>query len=94
MLRRHRIALISFALLAALTAGSLLDASDGSSVATTATQTITAFGVCKKITNSSPTAKTVYVPTQSAAEWSSFYTNPPAGVTAGSCGPLTTQVIS
>jgi hypothetical protein len=82
---RHRIALGSFALLAALTAASLLYASDGSSVATTATQTITAHGVCKKVTNSSSTGKTVYVPTQSVAEWASFYTNPPAGITLGSC---------
>lgn len=76
-------------LLAALLVGApLLFASDGSSVATTATQSITAFGVCKMITNTSPTGKTVYVPTQSAAEWQSFYMHPPAGVTIGACGSI------
>ena len=80
----------ALALLATAFGASLLYASDGSSVATTATQTITAFGICKKVTNSSPTAKTVYVPTQSSIEWLSFYSNPPVGVTIGSCATAIT----
>lgn len=85
-MRHGHLTLLVVLLLIALASGaSLLYASDGSSVPSTATQSITAFGVCKKVTNTSPTGKTVYVPTQSAAEWTSFYSNPPAGVAIGSC---------
>ena len=93
-MRRWRLLILGIvALITAASAGAILYASDSSSVTHSVTQSITAFGVCKKVTNSSPTAKTVYVPTQSSAEWASFYSNLPAGVTAASCGPLTTQVI-
>lgn len=63
----------------------LIDASDGSSVAPSASQSIRAFGICKKVTNTSPTGKTVYVPTQSVVEWASFFESPPQGVTIGAC---------
>lgn len=61
-------------------------ASDSSTVNFGASQNITSNSICKKVTNNSPTGKSIYVPTQSAAEWASFYTNPPAGVTVGLCG--------
>lgn len=38
------------------------------------------YGVCKKVTNTS--ANSYFIPTQTAGEWSSFYTHPPTGVTA------------
>jgi alpha-tubulin suppressor-like RCC1 family protein len=50
-----------------------------------ASSNITAFSTCKKVTNNSSKALSLYVPTTSSGEWSSFYTNPPAGVTIGSC---------
>lgn len=55
------------------------------------TQDITAFSVCRRVTlNSVPAPATgvdsICVPTNiTAAEWQSFYDNPPAGVTIGSC---------
>ena len=82
---RRRTTFALLALIAATAGVSLLYASDGSSVARSATQTITAFGSCRKITNASPTGKTVYVPTQSIAEWQSFYASPPSGVSIASC---------
>jgi len=54
-------------------------------------QDITAFSICKKVTlNSVPTPSTgvtgICVPTNTtAAEWQSFYDNPPAGVTIAAC---------
>lgn len=60
-------------------------------LATGATQDITAFSVCRKVTlNSVPAPSAgvagICVPTTgSAAEWASFYNNPPAGVTIAAC---------
>lgn len=48
-----------------------------------ATKTIDEHGVCKKITNGS--GSSIMVPTKAAAEWSSFRSNLPAGVTKASC---------
>jgi len=68
----------------------IAEASDSSTVNFTTNQSITAFSICKKVTNGSGTGLNVYVPTQSSAEWASFYNNPPAGVTIGSCAtPIT-----
>ena len=64
----------------------VIEASDSSTVNIGANQSITAFSTCKKVTNNSSTGLSVYVPTTLASEWSSFYTSPPSGVTAGSCG--------
>lgn len=66
-------------------AGSILDASDNYTVNSGANQNITAHSECRKVTNNSATNASVYVPTQTATEWESFYTNPPAGVTIASC---------
>ncbi len=70
-----------------------IEASDNYTVNYNTNQSITAFSTCKKVTNGSATGLSVYVPTQSSAEWTSFYGNPPSGVTIASCGPATTQVI-
>jgi hypothetical protein len=54
-------------------------------------QDINAFGVCKKVTLNSVPAPSAGVAgicvhtTGSAAEWASFYNNPPPGVTIASC---------
>lgn len=61
-------------------------ASDSFTVNYGTNSTITAFSTCKKVTNNSATGLSVYVPTQTSAEWTSFQTNPPTGVVLGSCG--------
>src|SRR3989344_5684114 len=63
----------------------ILEASDNSTVNFGANQSITAFSTCKKVTNGSATGLNVYVPTQSDAEWQSFYMNPPSGIIIESC---------
>ena len=60
-------------------------ASDSFTVAYGTNQSITAFAICKKVTNSSPTGLSVYVPNTTAAEWASFYGSPPSGVSVGQC---------
>lgn len=54
-----------------------------------AVQNITAHGVCRRVTlNSVPAAgaASICVPTNTtAAEWASFYNNPPAGVSIAAC---------
>lgn len=50
-------------------------------------------GVCKKVTNNSSTGKQIYVPGSTAAEWQSFVTRPPSGVTLSACrGPYASWV--
>ena len=77
-------------------------ASDAITVAYGTNQSITAFSLCKRVTNASPTGLSVYVPNTSAAEWASFYGSPPTGVTAGACttgawtliaGPICSQTV-
>jgi hypothetical protein len=80
-------------LVALLVLATAIEASDNSTVNFGANSNITAHSTCKKVTNNSGTGLSVYVPTQTSAEWTSFYSNLPAGITAASCGPLTTQVI-
>lgn len=63
----------------------VIDASDNYTVDHGANLNITAHTVCNKVTNNSATSASIYVPTQTDPEWESFYTNPPAGVTIGSC---------
>jgi len=84
MSRGFSAALSSFVILSLFAIA--IEASDNSTVNFGANSNITAFTTCKKVTNNSATGLSVYVPTQSSAEWSSFYTNPPAGVAAGTCG--------
>lgn len=70
-----------------LAVATLIEASDNSSVNFGANSNITAFSTCKKVTNDSGTGLSVYVPTQTAEEWVSFYSSPPSGVAIASCGP-------
>lgn len=42
--------------------------------------------MCRAVTNNSPSGQDIFVPAKTAPEWDSFYTNPPAGVTAVACG--------
>jgi hypothetical protein len=58
-------------------------ATDSYVIADGATQTINEFSVCQKVTNS--TGHTIYVPTLASAEWSSFRTHVPSGVSLSSC---------
>lgn len=53
-------------------------------VATGTSQTINVFSDCKHVTNNSGTTVCA-VSHANAAQWQSFYNNPPAGVTIGSC---------
>lgn len=73
------------AMLILFSAAIAIEASDNSTVSYGANQNITAFSTCKKVTNNSSTNLSVYVPTQTSAEWASFYSNPPAGVSADAC---------
>lgn len=78
--------LLAFAL--ACIGAAYVIASDGATVALAATETITGpDGVCREITNTSPTENSLYIPTASTEEWQSFITNPPEGVTVASCMP-------
>ena len=65
--------------------GTAVHASDGVTVGSGQTKAITAFTVCKSIANNSATGKALYVATNTALEWSSFYNLPPSGVTATAC---------
>lgn len=69
-----------------LASAALLEASDNSTVNYGANQSVTAHSTCRTVTNNSGTGLSVYVPTQTSAEWASFYGSPPSGVAIGSCG--------
>lgn len=71
-----------------------IDASDNYTVNYGTNQSITAHTECRKVTNASATGASVYVPTQTDAEWQSFYTNPPAGVTTSGCVTPGSQTFS
>ena len=61
-------------------------ASDGVTALLSTTIAITGpDSVCRKITNVSSTGLSEYVPTASVAEWQSFITKPPLGVTLATC---------
>jgi hypothetical protein len=48
-----------------------------------ATNEVNAHSVCRNVSNNS--GGNLFIPTNSAAEWQSFYNNPPAGVSLGGC---------
>ena len=50
-----------------------------------AVKNITAFTVCRKVTNNHASSKSLMVPIKTSTEWTDFYTSPPAGVTIASC---------
>lgn len=62
-----------------------VDASDSYTVEHGANLEITAHTECREVTNDSETEASVYIPTETAAEWESFYGNPPAGISLSSC---------
>lgn len=77
----------ALSLLALFSLAMILEASDNSTVTFGANQTITAHSTCKKVINGSATGLSVYVPTETTEEWTSFYTNPPAGIDITGCAP-------
>ncbi len=86
-LTRHVFSLCTICMLLSIIAV-IVEASDGFTVSHAQSQVITAFSTCRNVTNNSPTGSAVYVPTQTSAEWASFYDNLPSGVTAGSCAGI------
>lgn len=52
-------------------------------LATGQTAVIDEHGICRVVENS--TGMTIFIPTKTAGEWSSFYNNPPSNVTAPPC---------
>jgi hypothetical protein len=58
-------------------------------VAASATKSITAFSTCAKITNNHASGKAILIPIKTSPEWSAFRSHPPAGVSVGTCTPLT-----
>ena len=77
--------IVPLILLALLFGVARISASDNSTVAQNAQQSITAHGTCAKVANNNASGLSVYVPTQSAAEWQSFRDHPPVGVSLSSC---------
>ena len=55
----------------------------GYSLINAASGPITAWGTCYSINNTS--GKSVFIPTKTSSEWSTFYNNLPSGVTKSSC---------
>ncbi len=49
------------------------------------------FSVCQMVANNHAT-ETVYVPTSTAAEWTSFRTNPPSSITFSACSVIDANV--
>lgn len=82
MLKRPFPALLSF-LIFALSLLPHADAADSYSVNAGASLTITEHSACAVVTNS--LAQSIFVPTKSATEWTSFRTNTPPGVTSVAC---------
>ncbi len=79
-------ALGTIALIVLLVGAALAIASDGATVPSSGTITVTGpDGVCKTIKNASATGLSEYVPTASVSEWQNFVAHPPAGVTLGGC---------
>src|SRR5690606_22963184 len=71
-----------------LTFGSRAQAADSYSVASGATATIDEHGVCKKVTNQHASGLSIFVPTKTSPEWSSFRSNLPLGVSLADCAPV------
>ena len=58
-------------------------ASENHRVNAGASQDVNEWAVCKKVVNAS--GNDLFVPTKTSVEWTAFRSNPPAGVTLGSC---------
>jgi len=55
-----------------------------------ATVQVDEHGVCRNVENT--LSRDLFVPTNSAPEWTSFRNNAPAGVNLTACGPLTEYI--
>lgn len=55
-------------------------------VSTASSLDVGAFGICSHVANAHASGKTIMVAAGSSPEWSSFRSNPPAGVTLSACG--------
>jgi hypothetical protein len=67
----------------------MLTAATSHTVNYNTTATITEFSVCKTVKNLHATGLALFVPTNTSTEWSTFYGNPPAGVTVNTSGCVT-----
>ena len=79
-----RLASIAFFLLLAIVASPLW-ATDSYTLSNSSTQNITEWSTCKRVTNNHASGLSLFIPTKTNAEWTSFYTSPPPGVTVASC---------
>lgn len=59
-----------------------------------ATMDICEYSVCKKVINNNSKTLSLFVPTNSSTEWSTFYGNLPSGVTTAACTEITTNLTS
>jgi len=75
--------ILSATLLAAVAAYAVVDSYQVNNGAST---TITEYTISKDVTNNHASGKAIFIPTKTAAEWASFYNNPPTGVTASDNG--------
>lgn len=50
-----------------------------------ATQNITEFSNCRKVTNAHASGLGLFIPTNTSTEWTTFYGNPPVDVTIAAC---------
>lgn len=93
MMPRLSFIIIAF-LLGTATVVSPLMAADGYTVANGSYANITEHSVCKKVTNNHASGLSVFVPTKTSTEWSSFYNGPPPGVAIGTCCKAAGQACS
>ncbi len=64
----------------------MLSAATGYQVNNGTDQDIDEHSVCKNVANSHASGQAIFVPTNTSTEWSTFYGNPPPGVTISNCG--------
>lgn len=83
MSRLRKLALIASILL--LCAPCIALAVDSYTIVNGATSDITEHTVCKQVTNNHASGLSIFVPTMTSPEWSSFYGSPPPGVTVVAC---------
>ncbi|MCB1538760.1 MAG: hypothetical protein KDJ49_07310 [Alphaproteobacteria bacterium] len=55
---------------------------------------INEFSNCRVVNNGHPSQKSVFIATKTTNEWTSFYTNPPMGVTATGCTLATSGAVA
>lgn len=77
--------LFIFLLFAGVVIATINTIEEGYQVNFSETKAITAHSVCKQVTNNHASGLSIFVPTKTAVEWSSFYGHPPAGVTIADC---------